>query len=223
MTKAIKWLCAQWRLRSACPTICPVWSESIPCTRTQTFFTRIANSQNCNQPGQTTGLICVFAWCTCHLGAHVILVHTASYRFHCAPAQMSRHMTKPTKWSVRPTKTQISLGIRPVWSESLQCAQWVDQRTQCFFMQTANTLITLGGCPGWSESSLGKKVILFVLSWGGSNFIGGGGWNWILRPFNNFSIISQQGLIVAEGSMLILLWCLTQWSPRQPTHYSIKS
>ena len=27
--------------------------------------------------------------------------------------------------SVRPTKTQISLGIRPVWSESSLCAQWV--------------------------------------------------------------------------------------------------
>ena len=31
---------------------------------------------------------------------------------------MSRLMTKPTKWSVRPAKTQISLGICPVWSES---------------------------------------------------------------------------------------------------------
>ena len=38
---------------------------------------------------------------------------------------MSRRMTKPTKWSVRPAKTQISLGIRPVWSESSLCAQWV--------------------------------------------------------------------------------------------------
>ena len=27
-------------------------------------------------------------------------------------------MTKPTKWHVRPAKTRISLGIRPVWSES---------------------------------------------------------------------------------------------------------
>ena len=34
-------------------------------------------------------------------------------------------MTKPTKWLVRPAKTQISLGIRPVWSESSLCAQWV--------------------------------------------------------------------------------------------------
>ena len=29
---------------------------------------------------------------------------------------MSRHMTKPTKWLVHPVKTQISLGYRPVWS-----------------------------------------------------------------------------------------------------------
>ena len=27
--------------------------------------------------------------------------------------------------SVRPVKTQISLGIRPVWSESSLCSQWV--------------------------------------------------------------------------------------------------
>ena len=31
---------------------------------------------------------------------------------------LSRLMTKPTKWPVRPAKNQISLGIRPVWSES---------------------------------------------------------------------------------------------------------
>ena len=38
---------------------------------------------------------------------------------------MSRLVTKPTKWHVRPAKTQISLGIRPVWSESSLFAQWV--------------------------------------------------------------------------------------------------
>ena len=36
---------------------------------------------------------------------------------------MSHLMTKPTKWDVRPVKTQISLGIRPVWSESLLSAK----------------------------------------------------------------------------------------------------
>ena len=32
---------------------------------------------------------------------------------------------KTNKVSVRPAKTQISLGIRPIWSESSLCAQWV--------------------------------------------------------------------------------------------------
>ena len=41
-------------------------------------------------------------------------------------------MSKSTKWSVRPVKLQISLGIRPVWSESSLCAQWV-AKYQSFF------------------------------------------------------------------------------------------
>ena len=39
--------------------------------------------------------------------------------------QLSSLMTKWTKWHVHPAKTQISLGIHPVWSESSLCAQWV--------------------------------------------------------------------------------------------------
>ena len=61
---------------------------------------------------------------------------------------------KPNKMSVRPAKTQISLVIRPVWSESSLCAQWVD-KDQYVFIRTAKTLIGLGECPDWSESSLG--------------------------------------------------------------------
>ena len=38
---------------------------------------------------------------------------------------MSRLMTKPSNWYVRPPKTQISLGIRPVWSQFSLCAWWV--------------------------------------------------------------------------------------------------
>ena len=37
---------------------------------------------------------------------------------------LSRFMTKPTKWHVPPAKIQISLGIRPVWSESSLSA-WI--------------------------------------------------------------------------------------------------
>ena len=40
---------------------------------------------------------------------------------------MSCLMTKLTKWPVRPAKTQISLGIRPVWSVFAVCMKkaWV--------------------------------------------------------------------------------------------------
>ena len=38
-------------------------------------------------------------------------------------------------------------------------------------MSAQRRLITLGGCSGWSESSLGAQVILLVLSWGGSNIL----------------------------------------------------
>ena len=46
--------------------------------------------------------------------------HWASMYFENEP----RH-DKTNKMSVRPAKTQINLGIRPVWSESSMCAQWV--------------------------------------------------------------------------------------------------
>ena len=50
-------------------------------------------------------------------------------------------------------KTQISLDIRPVWSESLLSA-WRKLGSLATHKRTAKTLIRLGGCPGWSESSL---------------------------------------------------------------------
>ena len=39
--------------------------------------------------------------------------------------KVSQRMTKATKWHVCPAKTQISLGILPVWSESSLCTQWL--------------------------------------------------------------------------------------------------
>ena len=63
--------------------------------------------------------------------------------------KMSQCMTKSTKWNVHPAKTQISLGIHPVWSVfavSMKKA-WVlsDQ------LRALQTLIRLGRCPDWSE------------------------------------------------------------------------
>ena len=54
------------------------------------------------------------AWVTQILTANDLMVN-----------HLSRRMTKPTKWHVRPAKTQISLGICPVWKESSLCAKLV--------------------------------------------------------------------------------------------------
>ena len=47
-------------------------------------------------------------------GRQVFLWHCSNITFF--KRDMSRLMAKPTKWHVGPAKTQISLGICPVWS-----------------------------------------------------------------------------------------------------------
>ena len=51
----------------------------------------------------------------------ILLVLRVLSRIHLH-TKLSLCTTKTTKWSVHPAKTQISLGIRPVWSESSQSA-----------------------------------------------------------------------------------------------------
>ena len=76
--------------------------------------------------------------------------------------EMSRLMTKPAKWHVRPAKTQISLGIHPVWSESLLSTwrklgtlapHWAHSEDS----DQTGWMIRLGGCPSWSGSLLGTQ------------------------------------------------------------------
>ena len=77
-------------------------------------------------------------------------------------------MTKPTKWHVRPSKTQISLGIRPVCSESPLSAwrklgslatHWAHSEDS----DQTGRMHRLIWVFGW------RTVILLVLSWGGPN------------------------------------------------------
>ena len=62
-------------------------------------------------------------------------------------------------------KTQISLDAQS--DQSLRCPH--EETLGPSLPSAQRRLIRLGGCPGWSESSLGAQVILLVLSWGGSN------------------------------------------------------
>ena len=56
---------------------------------------------------------------------------------------------KTNKMTVRPPKTPISLGIRPVWSESSLCAQWVAK----------DASFLLADSEDWADV-LGSQVIL---------------------------------------------------------------
>ena len=62
--------------------------------------------------------------------------------------QMSLHMTKPTKWSVSPAKTKVSLVIRPVWSESSLSARGIIGSFS--YQKSAQRRL-------WSESSLSAR------------------------------------------------------------------
>ena len=98
----------------------------------------------------------------CRLPELHVMEYPADHYYYFSP-----FMTKTTKWHVPPAKTQISLGIRPDWSESSLSARWKLGSLATHWMQ-AKPLIRLGGYLGWSESSLGVKAILLVLWWGGS-------------------------------------------------------
>ena len=77
--------------------------------------------------------------------------------------KMSRLMTKPTKWPVRPTKTPISLGICLVWSESWLCTQWVAKVPSFLHADSEDSDQT--------GRMLGAHAILLVLPLGGSKYL----------------------------------------------------
>ena len=73
---------------------------------------------------------------------------------------------KTNKVTVRPAKTQISLGIRPVWSESSLCAQWVAMDPSFLHVDSEDW-------SDWVDAQADLSLrwmhsILLVLSWGGS-------------------------------------------------------
>ena len=76
--------------------------------------------------------------------------------------EMSHLMTKPTNWHVRPAKTQISLGIRPGWSESSLSA-W----RKLGYLDT-----------GWVHSEDSDQTgRMLSLCWARSHFVSWGGSN----------------------------------------------
>ena len=82
---------------------------------------------------------------------------------------LSRLTTKPAKWHVRPAKTQISLGIRPVWSESLLSA-WRKLGSLATHWAHSEDSDQTGRMPRLIWVFDGRTVILLVSSWGRSSW-----------------------------------------------------
>ena len=105
-------------------------------------------------------------WCS-ESGLPSIHRQTASEKSF-AKTDMCHDMTKPTKWvcaQQRLSSAWASVlndqGIHPVWSVfAVHSMGSKDPR----FIYVDSEDIRLGGCPGWSKSSLGAQVILLVLS-----------------------------------------------------------
>ena len=78
-----------------------------------------------------------------------------------------------TAWQDQQNDLCAQRKLRSAWAssqsdQSQRCSPEAKLGPKLPTERTAKTLIRLGGCPGWSESLLGTKVILLVLSWGGS-------------------------------------------------------
>ena len=76
--------------------------------------------------------------------------------------KLSHHITKPTKWPVRPAKTQISLGIPK--SDQSSRSEWGTLWSLATHWAQVKTRIRLGRCLGWTEFMLGAHhVVDFVV------------------------------------------------------------
>ena len=87
------------------------------------------------------------------------------YLFTSKNSHLSHDMTKPT--TVHPAKTQISLGIRPVWSESLLSA-WRKLGSLVTHWAHSEDADQTGRMPRLIRVFAGRTLILLVLSCHGS-------------------------------------------------------
>ena len=132
-------------------------------------------------------------------------------------SEMSRSMTKPTKWHVHPARTQTSLGICPVWSESLLCAQWVAKDPSFLHADTEDWLDWVDAQTNWSLclanrsfcwaqanwSLLGTPVILLILSCSSLNGL------WRLQKFSQSNMclgLSGWKMVLVNFQSLASCW-----------------
>ena len=109
---------------------------------------------------------------------HVVLFHACINLFYYLRTKNGDYSKcGDQKWAVSWQNQQngmcVKQRLRSAWAsiqsdQSLRCPHEESLGPYLPIEHTAKTLISLGGCPGWSESSLGAQTIWLVLSWDGS-------------------------------------------------------
>ena len=96
-----------------------------------------------------------------------VLIRITLAQFLWVPTTYELPHDKTSNVAVRPAKTQISLGIHPVWSEPLLCAQWVAKDPR-FLHADSEDFDQTGQMPRLIWVFAGRTATLLVLSRGGS-------------------------------------------------------
>ena len=89
---------------------------------------------------------------------------------YTTPQANEPHHDKTNKLTVRQAKTQISLGIRPDWSMSSPCAQWVAKDPRFLHADSEDSDQT-GRMSRLIWVFAGRTCHFVCLSWGGSNHL----------------------------------------------------
>ena len=116
-------------------------------------------------------------------------------------------MTKTRTWLVRTAKTQISLGIRPVWSESFLSA-WRKLGSLATHWAHSEDSDRTGRMPRLIWDFAGRTVILLVLSWGGSFVVLARLVSWAGLEFD---CIGSWSLHAVSSTLPFLVFC-HQWN-----------
>ena len=103
----------------------------------------------------------------CYLTTYRYLPISIYFNMNEFHLHVSRLTTKPTNWSVAAAKTQISQGIRPVWSDSSLSA-WRKLWSLATHWAHSEDSDQTGRRPRLIWVFAERTVILLVLSWGGS-------------------------------------------------------
>ena len=102
---------------------------------------------------------------------------------------------KTINMTVHPAKTQISLGISPVWAESPRCAYWVAKDPRFLHADNEDSNQT-GRMPRLIWVFAGRTLISLVLSWRSS---------FLIRNIVSFFSFSRFRVLVAAYE------CVTPW------------